>query len=1114
MRASWIILFLWSISLHGQPPELVIQSSHNNDVSHWEFSPDERFMATTAQYDGNNILITELRTGLIYANIQDATDDITSFKFTNDNRLVYGSDDGFIRVFDLEKAQTIFRFETERGAEHIDVHGDKVLVGQYRLEIYNLSTGELQNSLDNEVPRSAIFLKDGRIASNHKGALRILNSKLEEQGRLQISNEYISEIKELNNYLLVKAYESTVLVNKNNLMDSIHLNFEGRFRPEDVDVFEDLVLLKYDRRLIVYNAKTRSVIYDVPRRKDLKLSYMDRAKFYRNASQIVLNLSPTEFLIYQLNQDRIIREIEMSQPNKVFGFGFTEDGKKVYLGTFRELWSLNLSNGQLNKVRNIDGIPWQIEVIGDTICVLHSDKLALYYRPTSELIREYTFSDGIKQYQWGKNHKSLFVLNDDGELIQYDAINFQEQRTYSLPSDEALNFDLSRDNKLLVVAMGFDKNALLFSVQNGKRIKTLIPPRHISKIPRDPNVNAAAFEHMENAEVFENEIHIYGPPSLNVIQVKFSDDGKKVTAIDAQKMFIWDVESGGISSRKDESGQLPWKLDMNTAGLSAVSGLGNWPDLEISNEELFSIHIYDQRNKESIQQLKGHTDMVQFVRFSPSQDFLASSSEDGSFKIWDVKNGIALWTVSLIDNGHVVVDNEGYYLTTKEGLKMIAFRKGGSIISPEQLDPLYNRPDLVLSKLHLADANMIKAYNRAYQKRLKKLNFNEAMLKSDFNVPEISILNMDELSSETDLNELVLKAKFTESTYDLDRINVWVNDVAIYGISGKSLRGVNRKELIKELKIPLARGSNKIQVSVSNSAGVESYREEVNIRSSAGKSRPDLYVISIGISLYEDSRFNLTYASKDAVDVVNSFVDHPYYGQIYSKSLLNDEVTIENVQALKDFLNEADINDQVLIFIAGHGLLDKKMDYYYASHDMDFEHPELRGISYETIESILDGIKPLRKLLFMDTCHSGEVDEDAKRDENGSKEDNPLASNVNSRAVVVDDWVTEDEQLGLQNTTELMRSMFADFRKGTGATVISAAGGLEYALESNEWKNGLFTYCLLSGMKSSLADLDGNGEIWLGELQEQVFERVIELSGGSQRPTSRIVNRALDYRVY
>lgn len=147
----------------------------------------------------------------------------------------------------------------------------------------------------------------------------------------------------------------------------------------------------------------------------------------------------------------------------------------------------------------------------------------------------------------------------------------------------------------------------------------------------------------------------------------------------------------------------------------------------------------------------------------------------------------------------------------------------------------------------------------------------------------------------------------------------------------------------------------------------------------------------------------------------------------------------------------------------------------------------------------------------MDTCHSGEVDEEeVVMTQRQNDEEGP----VKKRGAGVASFENREDQLGLVNTSELMNSLFADLRKGTGATVISASGGLEFALESNEWKNGLFTYCLLNGLLNEASDVNGDGEIWLSEIQEDVFSRVVELSGGQQQPTSRIANRVMDYRIW
>jgi hypothetical protein len=53
-----------------------------------------------------------------------------------------------------------------------------------------------------------------------------------------------------------------------------------------------------------------------------------------------------------------------------------------------------------------------------------------------------------------------------------------------------------------------------------------------------------------------------------------------------------------------------------------------------------------------------------------------------------------------------------------------------------------------------------------------------------------------------------------------------------------------------------------------------------------------------------------------------------------------------NFEAVKSFLASAREDDIVVVFMAGHGLLDSKLDYYFASYDIDFAQPEVKGIAY------------------------------------------------------------------------------------------------------------------------------------------------------------------------
>jgi hypothetical protein len=103
------------------------------------------------------------------------------------------------------------------------------------------------------------------------------------------------------------------------------------------------------------------------------------------------------------------------------------------------------------------------------------------------------------------------------------------------------------------------------------------------------------------------------------------------------------------------------------------------------------------------------------------------------------------------------------------------------------------------------------------------------------------------------------------------------------------------------------------------------------------------------------------------------------------------------------------------------------------------------------IESLLDGIKALKKLLLIDTCHSGELDKDEIEEDANESEQGDLI--FISAGLNVD---YKDNPISLKSTNELMRSLFTDLRKGTGATVISSSGGTELAIEGRfprEWHN-------------------------------------------------------------
>lgn len=519
--------------------------------------------------------------------------------------------------------------------------------------------------------------------------------------------------------------------------------------------------------------------------------------------------------------------------------------------------------------------------------------------------------------------------------------------------------------------------------------------------------------------------------------------------------------------------------------------------------------FYDLNAQKIHHEFSGHSDYITDINFHPDGDKFITSSKDGTLKLWSLKNKEMLVTLIPFRNKEFVfILENNYYLITKGALKEIGFKHQGEYFFPDQFDLKFNRPDKVLEKIGFSTPDVIEAYHKAYLKRLKKMNFTEDQLNGDFHLPSIEITNLAELSRNTFDASVSIGIHAADTKYELDRINVWINEVEVKEIN---LKTQHVQEFSDRFSLSLGRGRNKIEVSVLNQNGVESYKKTVIIHSDAGKQKPDLYVLAIGVSKYQQTEFNLNYAAKDALDICTTMQNSPGFSNVYTKSLTDEQVTLENLTQAKPFLEQADINDVVLVFVAGHGVLDENFDYYFASHDIDFRAPEKRGIPYESIEYLLDKIKALKKLLFLDTCHSGEVDKDEIQID--STESVPVDGELLFRSAGNLVKYT-DTPFGLKSINELTKTLFTDLRRGTGATVISSSGGVELSIEGGEYKNGLFTYCLIQGLVNGQADINKDKQINVSEIQVYIRDEVFKLSKGLQTPTSRIQNNELDYRIW
>ncbi len=589
-------------------------------------------------------------------------------------------------------------------------------------------------------------------------------------------------------------------------------------------------------------------------------------------------------------------------------------------------------------------------------------------------------------------------------------------------------------------------------------------------------------------------------------QIAFSHDGKSMASGDTKEkglVRLWDVNS--LKQTREMPGHR-WHitaLDFSSNDRQLLSGgFGG------------NLHLWDLNSFSEIKKMGTHAGEIRDIKFLEADTRALSASEDGTVRLWNLDSGseILRFHGETEGNDWATVTPDLFYYGSKNLNKIVHFSLGLKIYTFDQFDLQYNRPDIILERLGKASKEQILAYRRAYEKRLRKMGFDPANFEKDrsFNVPELHLAPGTELFAETKNPEYTITFSAIDKLFRLDRLFVDVNGVPLFGVKGKSLLDAGSKETQQTITFQLAPGKNAIKVSVLNEKGVESLAERITVHyKPSAPIKPNLHVIVIGVSKFVQSDFNLTYADKDANDLAALLRSAPGYGSVTVHALTNENATKVNVLALRQELEKSSVHDDVIVFAASHGVLDDELDYYIAMHDMDFSDPRKGGLRYDELENLIDRIPARNKLVLIDACHSGEVDkEEMELAASGSAQ----AGSVKSRGFLK--TVRSKDGIGLQNSFELMKELFADLRRNNGAVVISSASGKEYAFESAEWKNGVFTYSLIEALKNKKADFNKDQNTTVSELRDYVGKRVQELTAGKQNPTSRTENLENDFRVW
>ena len=229
------------------------------------------------------------------------------------------------------------------------------------------------------------------------------------------------------------------------------------------------------------------------------------------------------------------------------------------------------------------------------------------------------------------------------------------------------------------------------------------------------------------------------------------------------------------------------------------------------------------------------------------------------------------------------------------------------------------------------------------------------------------------------------------------------------------------------------------------------------------------WALIIGIDKYE-SVSKLNYAVNDAESMQDILLNTFEFPSDNITLLTNEQATKQNIlKSLSNITMNANENDRVVIFFAGHG---ETMDLpeggemgYLLPVDGDSENLYLSSIDMDELEKISLISKAKHILYLVDACYGG------------------IAA-VGSRG------------LEPEKTPNYIHKITRDKSR----QIITAGGRDEPVIEKPEWGHSAFTLNLIRGLKEGRADSNSDGVITANELGIFLEEKVTIDSDNQQTP--------------
>lgn len=821
----------------------------------------------------------------------------------------------------------------------------------------------------------------------------------------------------------------------------------------------------------------------------------------------------TDTIVWEIETGKRLSNLS-GRTNMAYDVSFSADGNELASGG-RTRWDLRTGSG----LRLVPDTPEKSYGIASpngklmALTKLNSSTISIVESPTGKLLFDLIPSTELGQvnktrfsadgnvlavvYGPTENHRPTTVPMTGGQVKLWDVKTGRELRSLS-SNDIPTNVDFSTDGRFIgtIGAMG---QISLWDAQSGGKLRdfasspmsTFKPPVFKpGQMPQMPNM-------ADIAAMMTNVMGSMaaGSPGQTVSSLTFSDDGKILATGGLEAKANIDIAammSGASSGKRPKKGSpTPDPADMmKDLKVEAVGRVQLW-DVATGGEigtirghgraitkVAFSrdskllatassdntIKVWDVATRSVLRTFTGHTSAIESIDFTPDGRLLASAADDGSTFLWDLQSGEHLLTLISLDDGGewMVVTPQGLFDGTPVSWNQILWRYNQETFNVAPIEWFFNEfyyPGL------LADIFAGKRPRVA-----------QDVSKKDRRQPVVKLSLVGQAPDSTIATRTVkVKIDVADAPADKDNpqgtgardVRLFRNGSLVKVWHGDVLKG--QAAITLEEEITVTAGPNRLVAYGFNRDNVKS-KDSPLVFSGAEtlKRKGTAYIIAVGVNEYENSQYNLKYATADA----KSFGDEMRrrqtqlagFERVEVIQLLDQEATKANILAaikrlagepgppsLKagplDGLKRAEPEDTVVIYFAGHGTAQAQR-FYLIPHDLGYTGDRTKlteqgfktmlshSISDVELEAAVEGLDAGHLLLIIDACNSGQALE------------------------------AEEKRRGPMNSKGLAQLAYEK-----GMYILTAAQSFQAALEAAQLGHGYLTYALVEeGLKTPVAD--------------------------------------------